>query len=1413
MATQVLIAHTGQCLRVDVSQLTSLDDFKSLVARHVSIPAQCIITLTPQGKPLKLQTIQLETEIFVYDNRLAQPLSTGASPGPNPELQVPKPYIVENPPNSIGNSRSVQAWQELFKVRREWAVGVVEDCRRMAEDTEERYREMDVMMRCLDAAEANLESVIKSVEPRYAELRKWLPEARADYTALTAGWEQYLSFARSIPVSPIMVRFMTRRDLGDANARAQRKATLEDLVNLEMARRTGGHAAAALRNFNTRAAALEKAGTRLFHDAEDVFREYERIIEHHTKPREGDPQQLVGDIEALATKIGTDYETTLGYANSSRDAVVQASKLASNHTERLLPSMSTRALEMDEMLRYATQARNLLAVESLDFMRGLTNITALSHTVKSQLNGMHQEEEFATFDYLRLIQQVPYMYASFVAEAIKRREWFDKMKQDSSTLANEAALFQEEEVKRRRRWYKSIDKTYGPESLGLDSAVPGLEVNLHGEEERWPSTTYEDLEEFRALLQAHKVDPRIAEDIEKMASEMGKPTRQQSKRMKAFKNGSVHEAALGRSALLIRGDDDLLHSLQDDKIKLESKLKTAESRVRRLEDLLHRQTQASRPSLGNLFHAPSQQFSDRVDSTISVKSPVLSEDRRGSAEGTDILAQRVQHLEEQLAAEKERSAALEKDLDGQAARFGDVKGQVDEANSTKKDLLENLEALKREFTEERRSLEGEIKRLQARLEDTEDEIDHFGESRENEKVTFDETIRALRFEVERLTKEKHDETLKSDGKLNFLREETRLHRETLDAQEVKLQAAQGESRNLRKQLDAMSETTDVQSKALHELWEQVSLGDPAPDDLSELVDELSIRVGDAVARARSLDSDTSLLRSELESAQSDVKSARAEQLALAERLSDMEAASIRSRETVAEERAKVAALERELVDGREQLSRLRITIADGETGSESLRKQLEEEETKIALVTEELASRQSHVGSLEEEVQHIKGKLQYSQGKLSDLTALFDMRSVHAKDLTQRLYSQNERLIHLLDRLGFSVTRQDGSTTIQKVPRSERSSQNANDSDPGSSLRRSGTLSSRAAMVSSADLNLLDWVSCSDTESELGRYQAYISTLGSLDMDAVGEAVYRRVRDVEHLARKLQRDARAYRDKARALQKEAHEKIAFKNFKEGDLALFLPTRNQTTGAWAAFNVGFPHYFLREQETHRLRNREWLLARISRVQERVVDLSKSLKNPPQTGKKTGGAESESLNEDDNDNPFDLSDGLRWYLLEAAEDKPGAPSTPGLAKSTVAANNVEAVAERPTQGRGGPKGGVPGIRGAVASGIEGVSKTLSKSLESRRSSTSSRKALPFAGALPRSRDSAVASETNSLRAAPVDGASSTSPAHHDSPQPPRPTDEETTGGTVTDLKPADPRSEQQPPQPQRGIPNDIDHLIGP
>ena len=160
---------------------------------------------------LSYLTLAQQTEIYIYDSRLTQRPQPGASPPPISDLPIPR-YNAPNPPNSIEDTRSIPAWQKLFETRRAWAFDVVEDCARMDAATRERYAEMDVMLRCLDAAVANLENAVKGLENKYVELKEWSTSAQADYSALAAGLDRCLSLARGIAISPNMAQFMTYRD-------------------------------------------------------------------------------------------------------------------------------------------------------------------------------------------------------------------------------------------------------------------------------------------------------------------------------------------------------------------------------------------------------------------------------------------------------------------------------------------------------------------------------------------------------------------------------------------------------------------------------------------------------------------------------------------------------------------------------------------------------------------------------------------------------------------------------------------------------------------------------------------------------------------------------------------------------------------------------------------------------------------------------------------------------------------------------------------------------------------------------------------------------------------------------------------------------------------------------------------------
>ncbi|KAF8865478.1 Taz1-interactin-like proteing factor 1 [Acephala macrosclerotiorum] len=1326
MAIQVYLAHTGQRLQADPGNFPTLDAFKTWVAKHSSIAVQDQITLTDQGRPVKFQGLSLEKEIFVYDRRIVQPNPASSAKSLQSDIPIPAKYNVSRPPDTIApDQNDLQTWRDLFMQRRSWALKVVDDCEVMSLEAQQRYGEIEVIARGVDTAVMNLDKHVKLLDQKNADIQAWAADVRKDDHLARTDWDAAIKWLRSLPASYDMIKFITGRDI----RKGQHQPTLEDLVDGEEVKKAGKDVRAISSSLNQGSASLGSQVDEVIRRTDGLLDRIEKSPALSVIGRGDEPGQLMQDIEAIAKKISSDYENVVGYSNTSKN-VIQASKSALIHTRNFLPNLSKRSLEMDNILRTVTETRNAVAADSLDAMRDIALVTTMVSEANAafaamQLNG----DAFDAINLLSTVNALPVTYASFMAEAIRRREWNDKVRSDSSTLANEMAAFQDEESKRRRKWQKSTGAALWGEKA--ERKVIGLEVNLLGDEDDWPQVARQDLESLLEILKSQDAKAGVVADISKIISDLNNPTKQQSKRAKAFKAGSIHENALGRSALLMRGDDDLIRVLQEAKQKIESKLKTAESRVRRLEDLLHRQSQVTRTSTGNVFQPSGYPSPDTGAVANPLASPRLHEDisrrssvssRRFSAnQGADEKAvqQKLLSLEAELIAERAKSAGLESEISARKTSADNMQAQVDEATSTKKDLMENFEAQQREFLEERKSLEEEIKQYKARLEELEDEMERYLGSRENERTTTDERVRLLEVELERVRKEAALEAQKSQGQVDFLRNDAKMQREANEALEKQLQRSRDENRELLARAEKAEHSSTLQMKVLQDVHAQVSPDSAVPEDVSELADALVTISGDLVAELSSIKSDSAIARSDRDTAQAAIVELKSEIEALREKLSAEEAEAFQLRETLSGERAKFAALETELADERMQLSALRTKIADGETGSEAMRLRLEEEEKKVTNMSEDLAARQSRIGSLEEELKSVQEKYQSAHLKHEKLNSRFEARTSRAKDLTQRVYAQNDRLCRLLERLSYSVTREGNSMTIQRLPRPERSG-NANDSsDPGSSVRRniSGAMN-RKPMVDSGDLDLLYWMQNEDSDVESEKYEAYLNAIGSFDVEQFCEVITKRVKDMEYTAKKYSKDARAYREKSHSAQKEAHEKIAFKNFKEGDLALFLPTRNQATGAWAAFNVGAPHYFLREQESHKLRTRDWLLARIHKIEDRVVDLSKSMSSA-HLNVSDGRSFGETSNGGDSfedDNPFDLSDGLRWYLIDAAEEKPGAPSTPGLGKSTVASTNDYAT-------------GTPIRRSkkSSSSGVEGINKTLSKSLDSRRSSNNSKKSV--------------------------------------------------------------------------------------
>lgn len=1260
----------------------------------------------------------------MYDRRILSRSSSNSSNDSTPKTSTPTLYSPKAAPDTLADGNSLEAWKSLFKDRRAWAVELTDTALEMVKEIQRIDTETSVVQRSAAIAVENIKQHLAFLRPRFESSKTWADSTIQDQAFLVSNWEAPLRKYSSIPAVEELgyCIYGARAVLEGRKATGSLRldATLNDLVNLTDVRSASEIGYGISQRFTARLSDLTQTFESVAQDATEVVDYFSQSANLSGSDAGEQAARLMEEIEAVAKKINADYEHVLGLQNTQR-SISQVSRTALLHTRNFLPSLSQTILEINQLLRQSIERKNLAMSCALQYMQKIAAIESRIALVQSKLADLDTDkDEGQAFDTLNFVIRLPSIYGYLLIECVRRREWTEKMTVDSTSLVEEVATFKEEEARRRKKWVKDMDGTV--DLKPIDHMALGVDVNIQAQKQQWPNVTRKDVTQYiQALTHLGGFDETVYE-VEVLVRMLDAPTRQQARRAKAFKNGSIHDAAFGSNSLLLRGDEEILRGMKSEKSKLEDKLKSSESRIRKLEDLLHRQSQVSRPSSGNAFAVGNgtgierQATSPAPAYATSLPKPQDNLSRRSSLSSRrystqndledKVFAQRIVGLEAEIGGLHREAAAKVK-------AESELTIQLQDAVSTNKDLLGNFEAQQREFDGERRSLEEENSKLKLKLEEVEDEVDRMLESRDHT-----DKIQSLEQELERLRKDSATRVQKAQGQIEFLHNDYTMQREKANQLErqVEQQGADNaelttKNNELSVRLQGRDEAQKEHHRSLRAALLQLSKDGSASEEFSELVELVESVAERSAAHTAELEDLVQTIRADNSALDSLVRSRDEKIHDLEEKVGIEEMEAFTVRENLAEQRNQYASLQAELDNERKEHNELKTRFAAWESTSESLEANIVDKDRRIADIAQRKAA-------LEGSIQSLRTDLTDRQSRLADLQRMYDHLSAHlgsraarAEDISRRLYSQNRSLSRLLEQVGLTVTKQDDTMVILKTSRAASASTLINETSMSMNRSLSGPLPSKSELDTAADTEIYRWARINDQDAEAQQFEQYIRDVSSFNMTAFSEAIIKRVKEADHTARKWQREARAYRDKSHRAQSEAHEKIAFRSFKEGDLALFLPTRNQATRPWAAFNVGAPHYFLREQDSHKLRTRDWLLARISKVEERIVDLSKSINgiNLVSDGKSIGAASDGGTSLDD-ENPFELSDGLRWYLLDAAEEKPGAPINIGLSKVTVASANVDA------------KGS---IRMKKSLDGSGATKTLTRSLDSRRSSTNSRK----------------------------------------------------------------------------------------
>lgn len=1191
--------------------------------------------------------------------------------------------------------------------RRTWALDVADVVRNGVDVLQKYSDEAEVIARSTTVALDNLKSHVGTLQSKFQKTQRWAHDVLDEHKSALSDWQASTDVLKELPVRKDIVKVLQPGGCDSTNG-----TTLHELVDIDR---------------------ILKAESDLF-GASDVFqrklqeltKSVEASLQSAAKVQEygdsgptsyGDSSGLLEESETLAKRISTDYEEVLRFQDNAK-FISLASRRALVQTQELLPTLQTIATETRQAVTSVYEDRKSLLDKCLKTLRDISTIESGLGELQSQITALDVEPRGNDgLESMNRIFQLPVAYGLTLIEAIRRSEWSNQVRSEIDTLHEDMAQQKDDEQRRRKKWVKAMSDYLQDVT---DGENPAIKVDILVPETDWPTAVRDEIFAYIDDLGALGIDDAVRQ-VTQMLRELDTAAKPRKRIPTAFKNGSVHEM---EQSFVSTANGTNARSLQDEKLRLEDKLRASDSRVRKLEDLLHRSSQMTRPPSGTFgaTQDPERQISLPInlitgrpnDILLSRRSSVSSRRLSNQTEEEKVLVKRIVSLEAEVMR-------LQRETHAERRTSTESRDKMQEAESVKRDLMANFEAQRQEFDDERQILEDETHKLKIRLEEAEDELDRVIGSRDHVRLTSDETISNLQAELDRVRQAsdtcRQDATRQRERATSFEKQNQQLREER--------SAMQDHNVELANQLRDVEQERQDHVGTLQHVHSNLSPGGSAPDQLAKLVTAIEILSEGLSIHARGLEEKLQLATAENRELEAKVSHSESRLYRLQKETEDHESTSASLRDALSRESGKLASVRAELNDEREELKSLRSKFAAGETGSEALRERLIEEEKKAAELSERLATADADARNNKQELDSLKQRVQSLTNAEQKWKGRLEARGSRAKDLSERLFQHNDRMIRMLEQLGYSVTRQDDRLVIQRA-----SKVNASVILSGVGGVEASTIMKRTISGSSppqhyqetSDLDTLYWVTDSDGASEAAKYRSFTSALARLDLDAAIDLITKRYKDVETMAKKYQKESRAYREKSHRLQSEAHDKIAYRSFKDGDLALFLPTRNQATRPWAAFNVGAPHYFLREQDAHKLPNRDWLLARISKVEERVVDLSRSLQSSrAQAGDRqsinTEISDGASMRSVDDENPFELSDGLRWYMMDASEEKPGAPTTPGLGKSTVAASNVEV--------KGSIRLTKEGKRFKESPVGNSATKTLSKSLDSRRSSSGSKK----------------------------------------------------------------------------------------
>nr|CAG8490360.1 422_t:CDS:10 [Entrophospora candida] len=926
------------------------------------------------------------------------------------------------------------------------------------------------------------------------------------------------------------------------------------------------------------------------------------------KQHAGKLEQDVTRVQTLISKI---MESNSKFMTSNtNDDFKGLINMANYHTNEYLPNMQNIDIILREQVTYFVQNKNKMTNNLINNLQQISYLESSIANVPSILCQLEHQFRLKSqsFKRLDLVHQTLSAYARSIVEIVRRKEYSKVLLSKAQQLAEVMAHFRNLEQKRRDT-YRSEVKKHNPINIpALDDPPPMCDIStVNIGDEKLPSFTKKDIQELinlfdqirtSSILQnSYNRSPTLSSTTTsriRIQQSIDDPLTDVLIKLTGQLDGMdmEFEKILEKNSSIIvnfhrDGDNGLTRpSLMNDGRSLAPPQSITQPYVSHQMKRLARQSYSEGSSSSPVADVRN------IDALLSEKTKKLesAEEKVKAYEARikklTILRSRYQNLEtnhnleiEQKNKNEKRINELEllcKKLETSNSNLSqELKEQAENIN-TKKDTI-NIKMIELQTRHNELQIEHDLKAEKCKeLQETVKELEN-KVNQEHSNIEINEIDNSATEQIEKL------QNVIEDLRNNYQESKDENNR-IIDDAETSISNWQD------KYSETVREINKLESQ-IEENIQKVYCRSELEEKIKKLEEECNIGKESALAIEKQLKQEIEKIQKEseeeiqshkenIQNLTSDIEGWKASFNNLNDAREEIEKSDIRSRE-------KIRGLDQQLADCKSDFQQVEKLIKNIiETILEYLPMVLARENKTIDDEKKNMEKNLNPVNmirklgdfikTLDEELRSAKKSLEERRDVNTKRKQTMKIQTGLLNDLSKKLWSNYSNFKSIATKLELSVPSllsedkgndNDDDVNVDEQPNSSNRSHNNQRYPMEEALRKLfENDGNNNKELSKDDINnLLEFVS-------------------KLDFTEFGSVIENKVKHAETLAERFKRESSSYKNKYLEQRRESKEKIAFRSFKEGDIAVFFPNSNDLANAqWQAFHLECPHYFIREAE--------------------------------------------------------------------------------------------------------------------------------------------------------------------------------------------------------------------------------------